>query len=1040
MPLAGTDFVRPTSIPEATPARAAIARLALADESACLRALQAEHLFDHDTADRISTQAAAWIKNLRKRSGGPSRLDAFLQEYGLSSQEGIALLCLAEALLRTPDADTADRLIADKIGPANWAQHLRHSPSAFVNAGTWGLLLTGRLIWPPTAETLRQDLKRWFARSRSAVIRASLRQAMHLMGTQFVLGQDIESALRRCAEAGTEADTGHRYSFDMLGEAALTQADADRYFQRYLDAIEKVGGHFPRPWRNSRQGPGISVKLSALHPRFEESQAPHIHQVLNARLVELARACQQHDLQLTVDAEEADRLELSLDVFESALSAVCATGFSGLGLAVQAVQKRAPAVIDWLGALSRRHAVRIPVRLVKGAYWDTEIKRAQQAGLSDYPVFTHKAATDLSYLACGKRLLADTAAFYPMFATHNAHSIAALMQMGARTADCEFQRLHGMGQALYALLHAQYQLPCRIYAPVGEHDRLLPYLVRRMLENGANTSFVHGVHDPAIPIQRLTENPLDTLARSAAKLTKPEALFGRRPGAPGIWLADRNTQAELQTRLGRITLPAAHPDDRNPVFDPADRRRLLGSWQAHQPQQLESCLAQAQSAFPAWAATPVQSRAIIIERAADLLLRQRARLLFLLIREAGKTLPEAVAEWREAVDLMRYYAQQARRLAEHPQQMAGISGESNQLRWRGRGVFACISPWNFPLAIFVGQISAALLAGNCVIAKPAPQTCLIAREVVALLAAAGLPAEVLHLLLGDASVGAALIERRQICGVAFTGSFDGARQIARRLMSRDAPLPTLIAETGGQNVMIADSTALPEQLCRDVLISAFGAAGQRCSALRLLYLQEQQAQAVTDMLRGALQALRIGDPGLLSTDIGPLIDADAVAALQRHAQTLRHKHQLLTQLELPRACAHGHFFAPCIARVDGIAELQREHFGPILHIAHYAAGELDKVLDAINAAEFGLTLGVHSRIESTWRRVADTARVGNIYVNKPMTGAVVESQPFGGVARSGTGPKTGGPNYLPRFFHEQSISINTSAIGGDPALLESARH
>ncbi|MCC2656479.1 MAG: putA [Panacagrimonas sp.] len=1012
-------FVATDLPPAGDPLRQTITRTWLADEALLLEALAPLAARDDATAAAISAQAATWIRELRNRPQQGSILDAFLREYGLSSREGVLLMCLAEALLRVPDAPTAEKLIADIVGGADWARHLGRSESLLVNASTWGLLLTGRLVRLEDDVGLDTLLGRLVTRTSEPLVRLALRQAMRLMGEQFVMGPDIGSALRRARDeaAGTE-----RHSFDMLGEGALTQADADLYLQRYRDAVAAIGAASTQRANDPVESrPGISVKLSALHPRYEEFQRGRVLRELRPRLLQLAIEARARNIGLTVDAEEADRLELSLDLVESVFDDDALAGWTGLGLAVQAVQKRTPAVIDWLVALAGRVGRPLAVRLVKGAYWDSEIQWAQERGLPAYPVWTRKVATDVAYLACARKLLdAGVARAYPMFATHNAHTIAWIAEAARAHPAWEFQRLHGMGEALYTLLREQHGLrtPVRVYAPVGSHEALLPYLVRRLLENGANTGFVHRIFDATVAPEALTADPVRALAaaENATLLPLPAELYPDRRNSRGLQLTDRRVQRELAQAL-------------------TDATPTPLSWTAADPGAIPVAMRAAIDAQRDWNALPVTERASLLEDAADALQAQSSEFLHLLIREAGKTIPDAVGELRETVDFLRYYAQQARELMGATRVLPGPAGERNELRLRGRGVFACISPWNFPLSIFTGQVAAALVAGNAVIAKPAEQTPRVALRMARLWQQVGLPAHVLQVLPGDGDLGAAIVRHEATAGVAFTGSFEVARAIAQSLAARRAPLATLIAETGGQNALVADSSALPEQLVRDVLRSAFGSAGQRCSALRVLYVQDDIADRVIELLRGAMHELRIGDPGLLETDVGPVIDEGAQRALRAHIEELDQDRRILERVAVAADGPPGTFVGPVLAEIPGVGFLKHEHFGPILHVVRYRADDLDAVVDDLNASGFGLTLGIHSRIESTWRRIAERARVGNVYVNRPIIGAVVGSQPFGGEGWSGTGPKAGGPHYLPRFVSEQALCINTAAMGGNATLL-----
>ena len=1009
-----------------------------------------------DARARIGATARRLVVAVRRERLGRGGLDAFLQEYQLSSPEGVALMCLAEALLRIPDAETVDRLIRDKIAAADWQHHLGHSGSLFVNASTWALMLTGRLlradhVGPGGEADLGSVLRRIVARSSEPAWRRAVTAAMRILADQFIMGRTIEEALARARDAERH---GYRHSFDMLGEAARTMADAARYRAAYERAIAAIGR--AASGRSIEAAPGISVKLSALHPRYEMAQQDRVMRELLPALLGLAGEARAAGTGFTIDAEEADRLELSLDLVEALALAPELAGWDGLGLAVQAYQKRALAVIDWLADLAVRARRRLMVRLVKGAYWDSEIKRAQERGLDNYPVFTRKLATDVSYLACATRMFAAGPAFYPQFATHNAHTLAAVRELAGERIDWEFQRLHGMGEALYGEMVGpdKMNLPCRVYAPVGSHEDLLAYLVRRLLENGANTSFVNRIVDEEEPIDDIIADPVAQLARLPAKphprIPLPRDLFQPvRQNSPGLDLADPRAVAELQGGLveaarrkwraapivGGIDVAAAGA----PAFDPSDRRREIGTVANAEPEAVEEALARAARAAPNWDRTPAEARAAALERAADLYERDRTRLMALIIREGGRTIPAALSEVREASDFLRYYAARARADFVAPELLPGPTGERNELALHGRGVFACISPWNFPLAIFTGQVAAALAAGNAVIAKPAEQTPLAAAAAVRLLLAAGIPGEVLHLLPGSGeSVGGALVADSRIAGIAFTGSTETARAINLGLARRPGPpgpIIPLIAETGGQNAMIVDSSALAEQVVGDVLVSAFDSAGQRCSALRLLYLQADIAERILAMLAGAMAELRIGDPGLMASDIGPVIDDEARQALQRHAERMGREGRLLHECRLPPGTEHGSFFAPRAFEIDSARRLEREVFGPILHVIRWPAGRLDAVLDDIAATGYALTLGIHSRIDDTVRHILGRLGVGNSYVNRNMIGAVVGAQPFGGERLSGTGPKAGGPRYLHRFATERTVSVDTTAAGGNATLL-----
>ncbi len=1006
---------------------------------------------DADLKARIHDTAADLVKRVRARKAEQSAVESFMREYDLSSEEGVMLMCVAEALLRIPDADTADKLISDKLGDADWTSHAGKSDSLLVNAGTWGLMLTGKLV--KIAEDTKRNFfgafKRLIGRSGEPVIRLATRQAMRIMGHQFVMGRTIEEALERSRE---KDQRGYRHSFDMLGESALTAADAERYMASYRAAILAIGKGGPYP--DIVAAPSISVKLSALHPRYERGKRARVLAELTPRVLELAQLAKAQGIPMTIDAEEADRLELSLEIIARVHADPSLEGWHGFGLALQSYQKRAVGQIDWLAEMARKVGRRLNVRLVKGAYWDSEIKRAQIDGHTGYPVYTRKPNTDLSYLACARRILAHGDVFYPQFATHNAHTIAAIHHL-AQGQPFEYQRLHGMGGDLYGEVIPAERLnaACRIYAPVGSHEDLLPYLVRRLLENGANSSFVNRIVDANVPVDDLIQNPGDIVAATEPKahprIPLPLNLYGTdRQNSRGANLAqERELRAPISetegVRFGTLRATPLVPGSSSAaaaieIRDPADRRRLVGHWVPADAALVEKALENAVAARASWDATPVERRAQMLERAGDLLEANRGELIALCTREAGKTIHDGIAEVREAVDFCRYYAQQARRDFA-PKTLPGPTGESNQLQLHWRGVFACISPWNFPLAIFIGQVAAALVSGNPVLAKPAEQTNLVAFRATQLLHEAGIPADVLQLLPGDgATVGARLTSDPRIAGVCFTGSTETARIINRALAGRDAPIATLIAETGGQNALIADSSALPEQLVKDAMSGAFGSAGQRCSATRILFVQEDVAERTLHLLAGAMQELTLGDPGLYSTDIGPVIDEDARKILTDHAERMRSDGKLIQSLALTEAHAHGCFFAPCAYEIDSLKRLPREIFGPVLHVIRYKSKDLDKVIDEINATGYGLTLGIHSRIDATIEHIQQRIRAGNCYVNRNMIGAVVGVQPFGGEGLSGTGPKAGGPHYLHRFTTERTLTINTSAVGGNATLLAQA--
>jgi RHH-type proline utilization regulon transcriptional repressor/proline dehydrogenase/delta 1-pyrroline-5-carboxylate dehydrogenase len=1042
-------FISRQPLPTLDAARARINGLWLADEAGCVQDLIPHARLDPQAHARVRERAQALVRAVRAQRVSAGGIDAFLREYDLSSQEGVVLMCLAEALLRIPDATTADRLIEEKLRQGRWEEHLGSTSSLFVNASTWGLMLAGRLLRldDEAARDLSGYMGRLVTRTGEPVVRQALRHAMRVLGRQFVMGRTIDEALQR---AGSDEHRAYRHSYDMLGEAALSAADAQRYFSSYYAAIDAVGAA-GQSAHDAMQAPGVSVKLSALHPRYEFSQRERVLGELAPRLLALAQRAMQANVALTVDAEESERLDLSLDLFETVYRHPSLLGYAGFGLVVQAYQKRAIGVIDWVVRLAQSAGRRIPVRLVKGAYWDAEIKRAQERGLDGYPVFTRKVYTDVSYLACARRLLAAGEALYPMYATHNAHTVASILEFAGARTDYEFQRLHGMGDELYEQVMAQSGRPCRVYAPVGSHEDLLPYLVRRLLENGANTSFVHRIVDARVPVEAIVADPVaeaETLAfRPHPRIPLPRNLYGeRRLNSRGFNLADPVTLSTLAAGMQQAferswsAAPIVGGDSSGgagePMRNPAHRDETIGDVRNAVEADVHRAVTLARTAQPDWDACPASTRAAILERAADLFERDHAALLALCIREAGRTLPDAIAELREAVDYLRYYAMLAREEFGVPRRLPGPTGESNELWLEGRGVFACISPWNFPLAIFTGQIAAALAAGNSVLAKPAAQTPLIGAQAVRLLHEAGVPPDLLHFLPGPGhTVGAAIVRDPHLAGVAFTGSTQTARNIHRTLAQHEGPIPVLIAETGGQNAMIADSSALPEQVVLDAVASAFNSAGQRCSALRVLFVQRDIAPRVLELLAGYMDELRIGDPAWLDTDIGPVIDASAKGALDTHLAFLRGQGRIVRELTLPPECARGTYFAPVVAEIPSLDLLEREVFGPILHVVTFAADALDGVVDSINRTGYGLTLGVHSRIESQAQALQRRCRVGNVYVNRNMIGAVVGVQPFGGRGLSGTGPKAGGPAYLHAFASERTVSVNTAAVGGNATLL-----
>jgi RHH-type proline utilization regulon transcriptional repressor/proline dehydrogenase/delta 1-pyrroline-5-carboxylate dehydrogenase len=1024
--------------PDLIAARGALAPLYRAPEPQVLAPLAAAAGLEASARARVFAQASALLADLRA-PGRAGWVDQFLREYSLSSDEGAALLGLAEAYLRVPDAATADALIRDKLGKGDWRAHLGEADSVLVNSATLGLILAQALAEAP-AGTMRGLM----ARLGEPAIRVAVAGAMRTMGQAFVLGRDIDEALGR-ADRG--ANRAFRYSFDMLGEGARTASDAEAYLQAYTEAVRAVGRSTATK-ADIFASDSVSVKLSALHPRYEPFQAARAVPELADRLVQLARIARAGGVGLTVDAEESERLEMSLDIIEAAARDPSLAGWDGLGLAIQAYQRRAPAVIAWADALAAATGRRFMVRLVKGAYWDSEIKRAQERGLPDYPVFTRKTGTDVSYLACARALLGSRRLF-PAFATHNALTVATVLEWAGDRRDYEFQRLHGMGEGLYESLMAARGLAVRIYAPVGGYRDLLAYLVRRLLENGANTSFVHQIADSDVPDAELLADPVERALATGLSphpaIPQPANLFGaERRNSAGLDLSDETVVGPLRAAMAVAAARPAHAapmiagaargGSARAVASPADRSRVIGSVVEATPADVADAIAAAARGGVGWDDAAVEARAMALERLAEGLERDRADLMALLVNEAGKTLADAQGEVREAVDFCRYYAHQARRHFATTR-LPGPTGELNELSLKGRGVFACVSPWNFPLAIFLGQAAAALAAGNAVVAKPAPQTPLIAAAAVRLAWEAGIPPEVFALVPGGAAVGAALVADRRIAGVAFTGSTATARRIARSLLEEeDRPLVPLIAETGGVNAMLVDSTALPEQVVADVITSAFLSAGQRCSALRLLCLHEDISGPTLDMLTGAMDELVIGDPADIATDIGPVIDATAREAIAGHLG--RWRGRILHEVATPPGLERGTFVAPTLVRLDAVEDLDREVFGPILHVVTWKSGALQDTLGRVMASGHGLTLGVHSRIAGVAEAVRRRARVGNLYVNRSMIGAVVGVQPFGGEGLSGTGPKAGGPHYLPRFAVERTWTVDTTSAGGNASLLE----
>jgi RHH-type proline utilization regulon transcriptional repressor/proline dehydrogenase/delta 1-pyrroline-5-carboxylate dehydrogenase len=1012
-----TDFAPP--VREPSPFRHAITAAYRRDEAEALASLIAAATLDGATGAATRETARTLVTALRANHRG-SGVEGLVQEYSLSSEEGVALMCLAEALLRIPDDATRDALIRDKIADGDWSSHVGGGKSLFVNAATWGLVVTGKLVGTVDDRGLGAALARLVARAGEPVIRRGVDLAMRMMGEQFVTGETIGEALKRAAKMEAK---GFRYSYDMLGEAATTAADADRYYDDYVQAIHAIGK--ASNGRGVYEGPGISIKLSALHPRYARAQLDRVMGELLPRVKALAALAKGYDIGLNIDAEEADRLEISLDLLESLALDPDLAGWNGLGFVVQGYGKRCPFVIDWIVDLARRVGRRIMVRLVKGAYWDAEIKRAQVDGLPDFPVYTRKVHTDVAYIACARKLLAATDAVFPQFATHNAQTLATIYQLAGpdfAVGQYEFQCLHGMGEPLYEQVVGKGKLdrPCRVYAPVGTHETLLAYLVRRLLENGANSSFVNRIADPAVPVDDLIADPVEIVRAEAHpgarhdQIALPSGLYPDRRNSNGLDLSDETVLAALSKALAESTTIdwASAPEGRQgvarPVVNPADHRDVVGTVTEVSEDQARAAVTRA--AASNWGDTPVADRAAMLDRAADKMQARMPILLGLIVREAGKSIPNAISEVREAIDFLRYYAQQAR--ATFGPQQAPL------------GPIVCVSPWNFPLAIFTGQIAAALVAGNPVLAKPAEETPLIAAEGVRLLHAAGVPAGALQLLPGDGKIGAALVASPETAGVMFTGSTEVARLIQRQLAARlsptGKPIP-LIAETGGQNAMIVDSSALAEQVVADVIASAFDSAGQRCSALRILCLQEDIADRTLAMLKGALKELRIGRTDWLAVDIGPVITAEAQQNITKHIEAMRAKGRTVEQQELGADGAHGTFVPPTIIELESISDLTREVFGPVLHVIRFRREQMGQLIEAINATGYGLTFGLHTRLDETIAHVTARVKAGNLYVNRNVIGAIVGVQPFGGRGLSGTGPKAGGPLYLGRLVETAPV-------------------
>ncbi|WP_119344152.1 bifunctional proline dehydrogenase/L-glutamate gamma-semialdehyde dehydrogenase PutA [Facilibium subflavum] len=1021
----------------------------LCDEYTIVKDLAKQAQLTQAQRDVVEDTASELVALVRQTRLSKSGLDAFMAKYDLSSEEGIVLMCLAEALLRVPDKLTADKLIKDKLTSANWQEHMGNSDHLFVNAATWCLMLTGKILKPAQHKKRFSNVLKNFLDKRSRpVIRRTVMHAMKILGQQYVMGETIQKALKRAQE---KEKMGFTYSYDMLGEAATTMGDARFYYQVYYDAITAIGQAANKG--NVRKNPGISVKLSALHPRYEVANVDRIHKEMYPKLLQLVELAQSYQIGLNIDAEESERLEISLELVRRLAHEPSLAGFEGIGIVVQAYQKRASFVLDYLIDLAEHTGHRFMVRLVKGAYWDSEIKHAQVEGLEGYPVFTHKCYTDVSYQACVKKLFANTTHIYPQFATHNAYTTAMIIELAGEYRDFEFQCLHGMGDALYdhVVGEKHFNIPCRIYAPVGTYKHLLPYLVRRLLENGANSSFVHRIVDAQTPIEDLVEDPVEKAQKLNFKqhrmIPLPANIYGEdRMNSKSYNLNDTRTLEQLALQMSEHEKESfeARPlvegvDCSNlsalEVKNPANNNTFGYVYHGNET-IAKKAMENAYNAFESWDLTAAKTRADVLKKCADLLEEHMPRLMAIAVKEAGKTFANAVAEIREAVDFCRYYAMEAEKEFSQAKILPGPTGELNKISLHGRGVIVCISPWNFPLAIFLGQVTAALAAGNTVVAKPAEQTPIIAYEAVKLLYQAGVPKNVLQFVPGTGEeIGASLVQHDKVAGVVFTGSTEVAKGIQKTLANKPGAIIPLIAETGGQNVMVVDSSALPEQVVKDVLNSAFNSAGQRCSALRVLYLQKDIADNVIEMLKGAMAELKVSDPSFIESDVGPVIDKEAKENLQTHIKKLKGAGKLVYEVASDKSLAKGNFVYPVVFEIDSISALSHEVFGPVLHIVRFDAKDLHKVVDEINATGYGLTFGIHSRIQETVDFFQKRIRVGNIYVNRDIVGAVVGVQPFGGQGLSGTGPKAGGPFYLHRLATERSVSIDTTAAGGNASLM-----
>lgn len=1028
------------------PLRKAISQTYLSDETRLVQSLIAQATLNNTESSAIAEQARQLIIKTREQAQVSGGIEALLREYDLSSEEGVTLMCLSEALLRIPDPDTADQLIKDKLTQADWEKHLGHSHSLFVNASTWGLMLTGKLIHFEE-ESMSNVFTRLLVSSSDPVIRLAIQESMSIIGQQFVLGETIETAIKRSQE---KSNKEYLFSFDMLGEAALSMSDAQSYLERYLHAIEVIASTNQNT-SNEFEAPSISIKLSALHPRFEFLQRERVLNELVPKVLLITQKARDAGINITIDAEEADRLDLTLDVFEKVYNHASLGDWQGLGIAVQAYQKRALPVIEWLQDLAKKKNRRMMIRLVKGAYWDSEIKYAQEQGLDGYPVFSRKVFTDLSYLACVKQIISAKKYFYPQFATHNAYTVATVQTLMKSGQDYEFQRLHGMGEAVYSeVKQTNPSIKCRVYAPVGNHKDLLPYLVRRLLENGSNTSFVNRIENENLPIDDLVQDPIVSVKALESiphpSIPLPRYLFNdSRLNSKGINFSDITILQKLDHAFIEMAkrdwhaAPLIKGEERSgklkAIVSPEKPDVIVGHVIESTQEHVTDALTVAYDYRDQWANQTVELRTEIAERAADLLERHREELMFLCVREGGRCIKDALSEVREAIDSCRYYAMQARKTLSR-QVLPGPTGESNTFSMHGRGVILCISPWNFPVAIFTSQIIAALVAGNTVIAKSAHLTPLAAMRVVQLLHEAGIPTDALTLLPGQSDVmSEVLLQDERIAGVIFTGSTEVAKIINQTLALRPGPIVPLIAETGGQNAMIVDSSALPEQVVSDVISSAFNSAGQRCSALRVLFLQDDIAPRVIELLTCAIAELQVSDPLLLSTDVGSLIDTESKNKVMSHITHLHETAKFICHATVDDKLLKNNYVTPTVFEISSLTLLKEEVFGPVLHIIQYSSDELDEVINAINATKYGLTLGIHSRIKEKADYIVKRARVGNSYVNRNMIGAVVGVQPFGGEGLSGTGPKAGGPNYLQRLVTERTVSINTSAIGGNATLL-----